>query len=264
MLVIKIGGSLRRLDPLLADIARCQERMVLVHGANRELNDLSERLGHPPRMVTSDRGEVSRFTDSLAMDHFLMAYAGKANKRIVERLRSLGVNAVGLSAMDGGIAVGRRKPDLRIREDGKLKVLHGDHSGSIEEVDPRLLRLLLDAGYLPVVTPPAVSRDGVAINVDGDRLAMAIATALGAQRLLIFADTPGFLRDPDDELSLVPRIRGEEIDGYFASARGRARVKLLAAQQALRKGITAVGLVDGRRERPLTDALEGAGTWISA
>ena len=264
MIVIKIGGSLQDVDPLLSDIARYPEPMVLVHGANRELNELSSRLGHPPRMVTSERGEVSRFTDSLSMDHFLMAYAGKTNKRMVERLRSQGVNAVGLTAMDGGIAVGRRKTDLRVSEGGKLKVLHGDHSGSIERIEPRLLTLLLEHGYLPVLTPPAISHEGVAINVDGDRLAMEVSAALSAGRLLIFADTPGFLRDPDDPASLVERIRGDEIDALFASARGRARVKLLAARQALQRGIGAVGLVDGRRERPLTDALEGAGTWISA
>ena len=264
MLIIKIGGSLTDLDPLLADIAACKEPLVLVHGANRELNELSTRLGHPPRMVTSERGEVSRFTDATTMDHFLMAYAGKQNKRIVERLRALGANAVGLTAMDGGIAVGRRKPDLRVKEGEKTKVLHGDHSGSIEKVDPRLLRLLLDGGYLPVITPPAISQDGVAINVDGDRLAMEVATALRAERLLIFADTPGFMRDVNDERSVIPLIHLEEVDRMAQYGKGRARVKLLAAAQAIRRGIQAVGLLDGRGEHPLTRAFEGAGTWVTA
>jgi [amino group carrier protein]-L-2-aminoadipate 6-kinase len=264
MLVIKIGGSLVDLDPLLQDIAACQEPLLLVHGANRELNDLSTRLGHPPRMVTSERGEVSRFTDALTMDHFLMAYAGKQNKRIVERLRALGANAVGLTAMDGGIAVGRRKPDLRIKEGDRVKVLHGDHSGTIEEVEPRLLRLLIDSGYLPVITPPAISRDGVAINVDGDRLAMEIGTALGAERLLIFADTPGFMRDVSDDRSVIPQIHLDEVERIAEYGKGRARVKLLAAAQAIRHGIKAVGLLDGRGEHPLTRAFEGAGTWVTA
>ena len=263
MLVIKIGGSLTDLDPLLADVAACRERLVLVHGANRELNELSTRLGHPPRMVTSERGEVSRFTDATTMDHFLMAYAGKQNKRIVERLRGLGANAVGLTAMDGGIAVGRHKPDLRIKEAEKVKVLHGDHSGTIERIEPRLLRLLLDAGYLPVITPPAISHEGVAINIDGDRLAMEVATALQAERLLIFADTPGFLRDVSDERSVIPLIRLDDVDGVAGYAQGRARVKLLAAAQAIRRGIQAVGLLDGRGEHPLTRAFEGAGTWVT-
>ncbi|HEY8737893.1 MAG TPA: [LysW]-aminoadipate kinase [Candidatus Dormibacteraeota bacterium] len=263
MLVIKVGGSLTDLDPLLADVAAFKEPVLLVHGANKELNELSTRLGHPPRMVTSERGEVSRFTDATTMDHFLMAYAGKQNKRIVERLRALGANAVGLTAMDGGIAVGRRKPDLRVKEGDKVKVLHGDHSGSIERIDATLLRLLLGQGYLPVLTPPAISQDGVAINVDGDRLAMEVAVALQAQRLLIFADTPGFMRDVADEHSVIPVIRLDEVDAFAHFGKGRARVKLLSAAQAIRRGIQAVGLLDGRGDHPLTRAFEGAGTWIT-
>ena len=263
MLVVKIGGSLQNLDPLLQDVAACAEPLVLIHGANRELNDLSTRLGHPPKIVTSERGDVSRFTDAETMDYFLMAYAGKVNKRIVERLRALGVNAVGLTAMDGGVAIGRRKPDIRIREGERVKVLHGDHSGTIEKVEPRLLRVLLDLGFLPVLCPPAISHEGVAINIDGDRLAMEVACALGAQRLLIFADTPGFMRDPADEASLIPKVRVDEIEQIAQYGKGRARVKLLAAGQALRRGVQAVGLLDGRRDHPLTDALEGAGTWIT-
>jgi [amino group carrier protein]-L-2-aminoadipate/L-glutamate 6-kinase len=264
VLVIKIGGSLIDHDPLLRDVAACAEPLVLLHGGNKELNELSIHLGHPPRMVTSERGEVSRFTDATTMDHFLMAYAGKQNKRIVERLRALGTNAVGLTGMDGGIAVGRRKPDLRVKDGDKIKVLHGDHSGTIERIDVRLLRLLLDAGYLPVLTPPAVSHNGEAINVDGDRLAMEIAVALGAERLLIFADTPGFMRDVRDERSVIPLIRIDEVEGVADYAKGRARVKLLAAAQAIGRGIQAVGLLDGRGEHPLTRAFEGAGTWVTA
>jgi len=263
VLVIKIGGSLTDLNPLLDDIAACKEPLILVHGANKELNELSSRLGHPPRMVTSERGEVSRFTDATTMDHFLMAYAGKQNKRIVERLRSLGANAVGLTAMDGGLVTGRRKPDIRIKEGEKTKILHDDHSGTIERIDPQLLRLLLEAGYLPVVTPPAISHEGVAINIDGDRLAMELASALKAERLLIFADTPGFMRDVDDERSVIPVIHLDEVAQIAEYGKGRARVKLLAAAEAIRRGIKAVGLLDGRGEHPLTRAFEGAGTWVT-
>lgn len=262
MLVVKLGGSLRDLDPALRDVAAATEPLVLLHGANRDLEELARGLGHPARMVTSERGEVSRYTDATTMDHFLMAYAGRANKRIVERLRALGVNAVGLTAMDGGIATGRRKRDLRIRENGRLKVLHDDHSGSIERVDPTLLRLLLDAGHLPVLCPPAVSHQGEAINVDGDRLSMGVAVALGADRLVILANVPGLLRDVEDEGSLIPEIRGADVEAALAHARGRARVKLRSAQQAVERGTGAVILADGRRPHPLAEALAGAGTWI--
>jgi len=262
MLVCKIGGSAVAFDRILVDIARAGDQVVVVHGGNRELNELSTRLGHPPRMVTSERGEVARYTDDVAMDHFLMAYCGKVNKRIVERLHALGVNAVGLSAMDGALARGRRKPVLRVREGAKVKVLRGDHAGSIDRLDTTLVRLLLEGGFLPVVCPPALSHEGEAINVDGDRLAAALAVALRADRLLIFADTPGLLRDMNDESSRVSYLSATELEGAFPYARGRARTKLIAARQALAGGVRSVILADGRRDRPLLEALGGAGTWI--
>ena len=140
MIVVKIGGSVRHLDPLLEDIAATTERVVVVHGASRDLDDLSTRLGTPPRMVEFARGDVSRFTDATTMDHFLMAYAGKANKRIVERLRQLGVDAFGLCGLDGGVVRGTRRADLRVSEQGRTMVLHGNHVGSIDAVHTGLLR----------------------------------------------------------------------------------------------------------------------------
>jgi acetylglutamate/LysW-gamma-L-alpha-aminoadipate kinase len=198
------------------------------------------------------------------MDHFLMAYCGLVNKRLVEELRRQGADAVGLSAMDGGIATGRRKPDLRIVEGDRQRLLHDNHAGTIEAVDASLLRLLLDAGRLPVLTPPAISDQGEAINVDGDRLAAEVAVALGAQRLFILMNLPGLLRDPADEASLIGRLDPDEIEAHLPLARGRARVKLLAARRALEGGVPVVVLGDGRGQRPLARALGGSGTWIAA
>ena len=84
---------------------------------------------------------------------------------------------------------------LRGTEDGKSKVLRDDHAGSIEEIDPNLVMLLLDAGYLPVLTRPRWPWTRVCrINVDGDKLALELAIAIGAEALLFFTDTPGLLR----------------------------------------------------------------------
>lgn len=264
--VVKIGGSLELAEagPLLAELAGFDGRLIVIHGAHLQLDRLATLLGHPPRMVTSVRGEVTRYTDRQTMDQFLMAYCGLVNKRLVEGLRREGADAVGLSAMDGGIATGRRKPDLRIVEGDRQRLLHDNHAGTIEAVDASLLRLLLDTGRLPVLTPPAISDQGEAINVDGDRLAAEVAIALGAQRLLILMNVPGLLRDPADEASLIPRLGPDEIEPHLPLARGRARVKLLAARRALEGGVPAVVLGDGRGERPLARALGGSGTWIAA
>jgi acetylglutamate/LysW-gamma-L-alpha-aminoadipate kinase len=263
LLVLKIGGSVRDPEALLQDVAAtwaAGARTVLVHGASRDLNELSTRLGHPARMVESGRGDVTRFTDSITMDHFLMAYAGLANKRIVERLRQLGVNAVGLSGLDGGIVQGRRRPDLRVVERGRPRVLHDNFVGGIERVEPSLLHTLIDSGYTPVLTPPIAAEDGTAINVDGDRLAAEVAIALHADALLIFADTPGILRDPEDESTLVASVSAAGVDKLGLS--GRVRPKLQATVRAATHGVALVRIADGRGERPLQAALSGGGTSV--
>lgn len=262
MIVVKIGGSVRHLDPLLEDIAATTERVVVVHGASRDLDDLATRLGAPPRMVRSSRGDVSRFTDSTTMDHFLMAYAGKANKRIVERLRQLGVDAFGLCGLDGGVVRGTRRADLRVCEDGKTKMLHDNHVGSIDAVDAGLFDMLLTRGLTPVISPPIAAEDGNAINVDGDRLAAEIAVALGSSRLMIFADTPGLLYDPGDETTVVDRLSIQDAEAMLPTIGGRARVKLRAITEARRRGVGTACIADGRVVHPLFSAMAGAGTWV--
>lgn len=264
LIVLKIGGSVRDPDPLLRDVADIvasgDAQVVLVHGASRDLNELSTRLGHPPRMVESGRGDVARFTDSTTMDHFLMAYAGLANKRIVERLRQLRTNPIGLTGLDGGVVRGRRRADLRVVENGRSRVLHDNFVGSIERVDDSLLRLLLERGYLPVITPPIAAEDGTAINIDGDRMAAELAIALAADALLIFADTPGILRDPDDESTRLDDVRSDDVDALGLS--GRVRPKLQAALRASECGVREVRIAEGRGGHPLLMALAGGGTSV--
>jgi len=264
--VIKIGGSVRDPEPVLRDIAATvaasHEQIVVVHGASRALNDLSERLGYPPRIVESGRGDVSRYTDSTTMDHFLMAYAGVTNKRIVERLRQLGVDAFGLCGLDGGLATGRRRADIRIVANGRTRILHDNHAGSIERVQAPVLQTLLDRGCTPVVTPPIAAEDGTAINVDGDRLAAEVAIALHADRLFFFADTPGVLHDAGDQASSIREMTADNCDA--SSFSGRVRPKLQAAARAVMRGVDSVVIASGVTGAPLQQALRGEATHIVA
>jgi len=268
MLVIKIGGGAAIGETayanFAADLAELNEPAVVVHGGNAEFSRLSAALGMPPRMIASASGRVTRYTDRATMDAMLMAYCGKVNKRLVAALQAAGVNAVGLSALDGAIATGRRKAVLRGTEDGKPKVLRDDHAGTIEQLDPRLVRLLLDAGYLPVLTPPALSHDGEPINVDGDKLALALAEALQADGLLFFSDTPGLLADRDDEASLIREIDASVPGAALAAASGRMTVKVEAALGAVGRGVGRVVFADARVEHPIRRALGGAGTVVRA
>ena len=266
MLVIKIGGGAaigeRGYDAFARDLAELDEPAIVVHGGNAEFSQLSRALGMPPRMVTSGSGRVTRYTDAATMDAMLMAYCGKVNKRLVSILQAAGVNAVGLSAIDGKLAWGRRKPVLRGTEDGKSRVFRDDHAGTLQGVDTRLVRLLLEAGYLPVLTPPALGDDGVPINVDGDKLALELAIALGADGLLFFSDTPGLLADRDDESTLIREIDAAAPEGALAAAGGRMVVKVEAALGAIERGVGRVVFADGRAEQPVQRALAGEGTTV--
>ncbi len=262
MFVVKVGGSEGiDYDRFLADLANYDE-FVLVHGGSHELNRISVKLGKPPKFVESVSGYTSRYTDRDTLELFNMVYAGKMNKMIVEKLQKLGANAIGLSGMDGRLLEGKRKSALKIVEDGKRKILRGDHSGIIERVNTEFLQLLLASGYKPVVTPPAISYEGTAINVDGDRVAAGLAKALKVDRLIILSNVPGLLRRAEDETSLIKRISTDEIEHYAQYAQGRMKKKLLGAKEALEGGVGSVILGDARGESPVTKALAGGGTVI--
>lgn len=267
MLVVKIGGGAgTQIEPAVADIAeivRGGRRVVLVHGASGETNVLAERLGKPPRFVTSVSGLESRYTDRETLEIFEMAYCGKANKALVEALQRRGVKAVGLSGLDGRILEGKRKDTLTILEGGKRKVLRGDYTGKVERVNAELLILLLDRGYLPVLCPPASSYDGEAVNVDGDTAAAMVAGAIKAVEFVMLSNVPGLLRSLDDPSSLVARIPAKSLEDFMPVAQGRMKRKLMAAAVALGAGVSRVVLASANVERPVSAALAGRGTVIA-
>jgi [amino group carrier protein]-L-2-aminoadipate/L-glutamate 6-kinase len=270
MLVVKLGGS-AGIDPgpTLDDLAELVqgERVVFVHGANARMDEFERKLGREPRQVQSSSGQVSRFTDAETMDTMLAIYTGLVNKRLVEGLQSRGVNAVGLSALDGGIARGRRKDTLRAIENGKPKILRGDYAGSIDEIDTTLLDLLLDNGYLPVLTPPALSSNGEAINVDGDKLSLQVAIAMHADALVILSNTAGLLADLNDPTSLVREIDVSDdasVTAAMTAAGGRMKKKVQAGCDAVNAGIGRVVFADAAAEHPIRQALAGEGTVVRA
>ncbi len=267
MIIVKVGGSLGiDYDAVCNDIADLWlegKKLVLVHGGSAETNRIAELLGHPPKFVTSPSGYTSRFTDRETLEIFEMVYCGKQNKGIVERLQRRGVNAVGLSGLDGRIFEGKHKDSVRAVENGKVKVLRGDHTGTIEKVNTALLELLLENNYLPVLTPPGSSFEGVAVNVDGDRAAAAVATALRAEALLLLSNVPGLLRNYPDESSLIRNIPAADVESYLEFAQDRMKKKVLGAAEAVQGGCKRVIFGDARLEKPVTKALEGQGTVVA-
>ena len=270
MYVIKIGGGAAidetaygRFADDLAELHAAGTPFVVVHGGNAEFSRLSAALGMPPRMITNDKGRVSRYTDRETIDVMLMTYCGKVNKTIVGIFQQKGINAVGLAGIDGQIATGRRKPVMRGTEDGKVKVLRDDHAGTIEQVNPALISLLLANGYVPVLTPPALAvEEARPINVDGDKLALELARHLLATALLFFSDTPGLLADKDDESTLIRPIDAADSAAALGSAKGRMVVKVESALKAIEQGVGQVIFADARVKNPVQRALAGEGTRI--
>lgn len=270
MYVIKIGGgaaiddaAYSRFADDLVELHESGTPFLVVHGGNAEFSRLSAALGMPPRMITNDKGRVSRYTDRDTIDAMLMTYCGKVNKTIVGIFQRKGINAVGLSGIDGRIATGRRKAVLRGSEDGKAKVLRDDHAGTIDAVDTSLITLLLANGYVPVLTPPALAlEEARPINVDGDKLALALARELSASAMLFFSDTPGLLADKDDESTLIREIDASDPAAALASAKGRMIVKVEQALKAIEHGVGQVIFADARVEHPVQRALAGEGTRI--
>jgi [amino group carrier protein]-L-2-aminoadipate 6-kinase len=265
--IVKVGGSAGiNYDLVCDDVAALVKegrKLVLVHGGSDETNRISTQLGKPPRILTSPQGYTSRYTDSDTLDIFAMVYAGKMNTRIVERLQKRGVNAIGLSGLDGRLLEGPRKASVRVVVDGKQVLVRDDFTGKVEKVNAPLLKLLIGNGYTPAISPPACSTDGEAINVDGDRAAAMIAAALGAKQLIILSNVPGLLRNFPDESSLIPRIKFGELEQALSFAEGRMKKKVLGASEAIAGGVSEVVFADARIERPIFNAMNGNGTVIS-
>jgi acetylglutamate/LysW-gamma-L-alpha-aminoadipate kinase len=267
MIVIKVGGGKDiDVDAVCDDLAALRQenrQLLLVHGGAETTNEVATALGHPPQFLESESGYTSRRTDRRTLEIFEMVYCGQLNKMWVEKLQTRGVNAVGLSGLDGRIFEGRRKDTLRVRMGGRRVVVRDDWTGTVDAVNTGLLRLLLDAGYLPVLTPPGSSERGEAINVDGDRAAAAVAGAFGAEALVILSNVPGLLARFPDESSLIPEIPRARAAEFLEVAQDRMKKKVLGAVEALEDGVRKVIFADGRRQRPITAALGGAGTHLS-
>jgi len=266
MITIKIGGSRGiNMDFVCDDAAelyKAGQKIILVHGAGNEANELGEKVGYPAKHVTSPQGFSWRYTDRQTLEIYTMAAVGKINTFLVEAFQKRGVNAIGLSGVSGRVMEGTRKDAVRIIEGGKQRILRDDYTGRVEKVNADLLRALLDMNYLPVIAPLAISYQGDAMNVDGDRAAAMIAGAVNAEKLIILTNVVGLMKNFPDESSLLTHIDKNKIEASIDFAEGRMKKKVLGASEALNLGVAQVVFADGRAEHPIQNALQGKGTVI--
>ena len=260
ILVVKLGGG-EGLDldascADLADMARSRP-MIVVHGVSALANRTCEEAGHPVQTLTSPSGHTSRYTDPQTRDIFVRA-SGIANREVVERLQARGINAAGLIG-DETVIHGERKTAIRAVVAGRVRVVRDDYSGSITGVDHDHLYELIQAGYVPVLPPMAMSDEGL-LNIDGDRAAAAVAGALHASELVILSNVRGLYRNYPDEASFVQHVAAHQLETAMEWAQGRMKRKVLGAQEALDGGVGRVIISDGRVRQPVQHALAGQGT----
>lgn len=262
MIIVKIGGgSSINIPGVIEDLAGLDGRFVIVHGANALRDKLAEDLDQPKQVLTSVKGYTSVYSDEKLLDVMMMAYAGLRNKRIVELCQQNGINAVGLTGLDGKAVQGARNKGIRVYQGKKLKIIR-DFSGKPRSVNAPLLHLLLENGYVPVLTVPIIDEFNTAINTENDDVVRVLQQALQAHTVINLIEAPGFMAYPDDAESLIKTIRAAELEAREQQVEGRMKRKVLAIRKLFEHGASKVVIADGRSEHPIHDALAGKGTVI--
>lgn len=265
--VVKIGGARGNgFFPLLEELASRLangEKWILVHGASAMMEDLSRAVGTEPLYVTSPGGFRSRFVTKKELAIFEAACC-QFSVQLMSVLGKLGVRAVPLYPSSAKGATAKRKDSLRVMENGKIRMMRGNYSGSISSFDSSDVLAVLETGGLPLLPPLAANGavEGSVLNVDGDRMAAAAAASVEADVLAILSNVPGLLRDTADPSSKIETGSLAEWDSLEVFAQGNMKRKLLAAKEALEGGAGEVLIADSRLDAPINAGLSGGGTLL--
>ena len=264
--VVKLGGEIladpRALDTVAGQIALLESlsiRIVVVHGGGPQATALARRLGVESRMVAG-----RRVTTPEVLEVAKMVYGGALNVDVTSALRRHQLAPVGLTGIDGGMIVARKREPVMVRlDDGRTESVDYGRVGDLERVDTSLLRTLLSGGrFVPVIASLAGDASGAALNVNADTVAEAIGSAIGAMKLIFMTSVPGLLRDPSDPGSLIPFADVEDLEPLLASGAvaGGMRPKVEACMRAVKAGVRRTHIVDGRvADALLMDVFTGAG-----
>ncbi len=257
MIVIKLGGDLVKeplRENLFKEIAEMSKKhsLVIVHGGGDEVTEIAEKLGHAQKFIYSPSGIKSRYTDSETVRIYAMVMSGLISKRIALVLNKYNVRAVTLSGIDGRIVIAERKKKLMVEENGRKFLIEGGYTGIVRNVDTYLLYILLEFGYVPVLSPIAIGYEGEMLNIDSDRFASSIAASLSADYLIFLTDVEGVFING----KLIEEIKSDECEKLINEVGQGMKMKLLAALQALKNGVKKVIITSGLREDLKLEKLE--------
>ena len=240
-MIVKLGGEIADNDVALRSLAQdlsllvhVNIRIVVVHGGGPQATELSKKLGLTPKMV-----EGRRVTDAATLEVTKMVFAGQINMELISVLRAQGLRPVGLSGVDGNLLQVVRRPPTPMRDaaTGETTMVDFGHVGDVVSADPHLLTLLVEAGYVPVISSLGSDEEGNILNINADTVASVIARAMGAAKLISLTNVPGLMRDPKDPTTLISRLTVDE------------------AREAIRAGVVSGGMAP--KMDSLIDAVEG-------
>jgi acetylglutamate/LysW-gamma-L-alpha-aminoadipate kinase len=256
MIVIKFGGSvLNELHPsIIEDLRQISqnEKVILVHGGGNEVTNMATKLGKEQKFIVSPSGIRSRFTDKETAEIYTMVMSGKINKIIVKMMVEAGIKAVGISGIDAGILRAIRKAKLTVlNEKGRKMIIEGGYTGKIQAVETPLLNILTENGYLPVVSPIALSENYEFLNVDGDRAAAYIAGNLKADKVIFLTNVNGLHLDD----KLVKNLTASQAKEALPKIGFGMEKKILASTEALMLGAKEVIISSGKVSNPITSAI---------
>ena len=269
--VIKFSGKVtedrENLGSLAEELALLHQvgiRICVIHGGGKQLSDLAKKLGVVQTVI-----EGRRVTDDDTLDLAKMIFRGKINTEILAALRNRGVHAVGLSGLDGGVIKAERRPpkDVLNRVTGEMETVDFGHVGDIVEVDVRLIDLLLENGYLPVISSLGADDEGKVYNINADTIASEVAAELGAEKLILLSDINGIYLDEKDENSKISRLTVSHAEELIESgaASGGMIPKLQSLISLMRRGLRSAHIISGTKRNALLSEVftdEGTGTML--
>src|SRR5436190_1105832 len=271
--VVKFSGKVtedhERLISLCEELALLHQvgiRLCVIHGGGKQLSELAAQMGVAQTII-----EGRRVTDDATLEMAKMIFAGKINTDILAALRHRNVEAVGLSGVDGNIVQAERRPPKEIlnRETGKRQHVDFGNVGDIVSINARLLTVLLDHGYLPVISSLGADDEGTVYNINADTIAAEIAVQLKAEKLILLSDVAGiFLRanEPETKLSQLTAAEAKALiaDGL---ATGGMIPKLQSVIELLSRGVHSAHVISGTNRNALLSEIftdSGTGTMIVA
>lgn len=265
--VVKLSGKAtedqENLSSLAEELALLHQvgiRICVVHGGGKQLSELAKRMGIEQTII-----EGRRVTDDATLEMAKMIFAGKINIDILSALRNRGIEAVGLSGVDGNIVHAERRPPREIlnRETGESSEVDFGHVGDIVKINSRLLTVLLDHGYLPVISSLGADAEGTVFNINADTIAAEIAGQLQAEKLILLSDVDGIYLRPGEPDTKLSRLTAAEAEAMIneGTATGGMIPKLQSITALLRQGVHSAHILSGTtRNALLTEIFTDGGT----